>query len=671
MRISKFGARRVALTAVCVVVSSAAFLATGAAPVSARPAFRTGTVQDITDFDSYSCPQSGIGFVGFEDLGTDSTLGSASVPGLSFSADHGAHWTVRNFDAGAADGEKFPAGPLSSEQTHWSTATGANTATINLTGGTASHFSMLVSDYSKATLTAFSSTGKKLGSTPTHKIPDGRHMSIFQLDRPLGDIGKVTLTVNGHDFAIDSICTDAPQVPTPQLTLSSADGAPGSTITVDGSGFASDENVDISVDGHLDAPVHTDGTGAFHTQLVISELAAPGPATIVAQGAQDEGTANFSVHTDWRQNGFNASRASFNRAENQLDPADAANLVNAWPDADAGLTGGRPTAPIVVDGVVYTAAADGFVYAFNDVTGARVWACVPGTSPCATGSGMPHRRAKVVALRGAPSYDNGMLFVSAADGFLYALDPTNGKEIWGFDTGHPLNRAPLTDHGVVYVATDAANGTVFAIDEATGTPRWKKSLQTPVHSTLATNGKLVFAGTDSGLLYALNTKAQGAVVWTGKTKQRIRSSAAVANGLVVVGSQDGTVYAWNTDSTGTPKPVWKRATGQPVGAGIAIGQGGVFVGTESGTFDELSLSDGHPIDSFISGGSITTRAAVANGVVAFSDPVAQKIFVLNQSSFTSALFTADTGLVASDITLTNGAIYVGSTLNQIQKFALP
>jgi outer membrane protein assembly factor BamB len=663
VRIRKLSAGKIAFSAVCVAVASAAFLATGATPGSARPAAGHATVKDISDFGSYVCDQPG--FVGFENLSTGTALTSGTVHGLSFSTNNAARWHVGDFAAGEHDGQKYPAGRYTSEQTHFADADGATTATITLTGGLASTFSVLVSDYSNARLEAFAQNGASLGKTPPHRVPDGRHMGQLQIVQPTRKIARVTLTVNGADFAIDSICTDAVAVPTPQLTLTSTDGAPTSATTVEGTGFGAHEKVTIKLNNSLlNGYAMTDASGSFHRNLTIVESAPPGAATIVATGKNSNrtGAANFFVRQNWPQIGFGPGRTAFNPTENQIEPANAASLQPAW-GPDGGATGGRPTAVAVVNGVVYTASADGAVYAFNDESGALLWSCVPGTSPCVVGGHQRARHAaKPVALRGAPSYSDGRLFVAAADGNVYALDPANGEALWQFPTGRELNRAPLVAKGNVYVGSD--NGSVYALDQESGTQLWKRTLGTPVHSTIATDGNLLYVGTDSGVLNALHI-ADGTTAWTGTTGLPIRSSPAVTKGAVYVGSGDGNVYAWRASDG---EPLWTQPTNQPVGAPVAVGDDNVYVGDESGQLLELSASSGNILNAYPTGSSITSRAAIANNVV-YVGSSSDRLYALDLN--TNLLTSFPVGSSPTEVTVANGAVYIGSNDNHVDKFVLP
>ena len=81
----------------------------------------------------------------------------------------------------------------------------------------------------------------------------------------------------------------------------------------------------------------------------------------------------------------------------------------------------------------------------------------------------------------APIVVDGVMFVSGWDGYVWALDAANGKQLWQYKHSVPLdvplccgnvNRGVAVAAGKVFVAT--ANGQLVALDAASGQPVWQK-----------------------------------------------------------------------------------------------------------------------------------------------------------------------------------------------------
>jgi outer membrane protein assembly factor BamB len=76
----------------------------------------------------------------------------------------------------------------------------------------------------------------------------------------------------------------------------------------------------------------------------------------------------------------------------------------------------------------------------------------------------------------SPVVAAGMVFVSSTDGYLYAVNVTNGEKIWEFWIGTDAN-SPTIAHGKVFITS--ASGTAYAIDMISGLEVWSKSLGEP------------------------------------------------------------------------------------------------------------------------------------------------------------------------------------------------
>jgi alcohol dehydrogenase (cytochrome c) len=85
------------------------------------------------------------------------------------------------------------------------------------------------------------------------------------------------------------------------------------------------------------------------------------------------------------------------------------------------------------------------------------------------------------ALEAAPIVIDGVMFLSGWDGYVWALDATNGKVFWRYRHAIPLdvplccgnvNRGVAVADGKVFFATP--NGHLVALDASTGKPVWQK-----------------------------------------------------------------------------------------------------------------------------------------------------------------------------------------------------
>jgi outer membrane protein assembly factor BamB len=76
-------------------------------------------------------------------------------------------------------------------------------------------------------------------------------------------------------------------------------------------------------------------------------------------------------------------------------------------------------------------------------------------------------------IKSSPVASAGMVFVASTDGYLYAVNATNGAKIWDFWIGTDAN-SPTVANGKVFITS--ASGTLYAINMYTGVEAWNQSL---------------------------------------------------------------------------------------------------------------------------------------------------------------------------------------------------
>ena len=125
----------------------------------------------------------------------------------------------------------------------------------------------------------------------------------------------------------------------------------------------------------------------------------------------------------------------------------------------------------MANGVVYIGAGDGNVYALNASTGAKLW------------SYNTRMVRELLARRG----EWGGLYIGArVDGNVYALNASTGAKLWSYTTGNPVNSSPAVANGVVYIGS--LDGDVYALNASTGAKLWSYTTGSDVY-VLARRGE--------------------------------------------------------------------------------------------------------------------------------------------------------------------------------------
>lgn len=202
-------------------------------------------------------------------------------------------------------------------------------------------------------------------------------------------------------------------------------------------------------------------------------------------------------------------------------------------------TGGRIRgSAAVADKRAYVGSFDGVVYAFDVASGKQVWRYdTEGTKLKSGDYGFDRR-----SIQSSPAVVNGVVYVGARDGFIYAIDAASGALKWRVDHHISwINSSPAVDKGVLYAGSSDAHF-LQAVDVATGKEIWKAQSNGIVWSSPAVTDRFAYWGDGPGRIHVTD-RASGAEVSSFRTGSQVLSSPVIDGDLLFVGSGDGGIYA--------------------------------------------------------------------------------------------------------------------------------
>lgn len=210
--------------------------------------------------------------------------------------------------------------------------------------------------------------------------------------------------------------------------------------------------------------------------LLVAGCAPQSPGSGVDQGAPEHGaTALHESADDWPTIGGDPGK-SHHSPLREITPANVNALGLAW-SVDLGTNRVLEATPVVIGGVMYTSGVAGRVYALEAATGKELWRFEPQVD-------MQVNRTVCcdMANRGV-AVARGKVYVSALDGWMYALDARTGAVAWKSDAvvdrnrGYSSTGAPEVAGDVVVIGNAGAEydvrGYVSAFDLDTGEFAWR------------------------------------------------------------------------------------------------------------------------------------------------------------------------------------------------------
>ena len=244
--------------------------------------------------------------------------------------------------------------------------------------------------------------------------------------------------------------------------------------------------------------------------------------------------------------------------------------------------------PLVAQGLLFVAAENGFLYALDPENGSsddRGW-----RRP----RGQPQDLAPLVA---GPAYDpiNRLVLSPSEDGKVYAYNADSGEEAetWdaAFQAGDKIWSTPVvgTLDGIAMAWFGSHDHHVYAINVSTGEEIWNRPYRTGgvvAGRPLLFDG-MVIAGSFDKKLYALDAR-DGSFLWDFEGDNWFWAGAVTNGDTIFAPNMDGSIYALSRDGI----LQWQYHSGAPIVSRPALVPAGLAVANRNGELILLDVSRG-------------------------------------------------------------------------------
>lgn len=291
--------------------------------------------------------------------------------------------------------------------------------------------------------------------------------------------------------------------------------------------------------------------------------------------------------------------------------------------------------PVWAAGVLFVTAYDHNLYALDGAEGRLLW-----KFPTDGGIG------------GAAAVAGDRVLVGSTDRRLYALRIADGRPLWSLEVGGPIYTTPRIAGRLAFFGAD--DGFFYAVDLESGRVVWRVNLAAPIRSSAGFHGETLVVGTEDGGVYALDLR--GNLRWQFTARRGVTASPWIDDEMVVVGSWDWHVYALDPR---TGWAIWRFRTGRPVLSSPVVADGIIYVGSADGTLYALNARTGNPAWRFQAGGQVNAPPCVLGGqvLVGATDGC---LYAIDRRSGTALWSFPTEGPIVSAPEVAEGMLYVTS-----------
>lgn len=201
---------------------------------------------------------------------------------------------------------------------------------------------------------------------------------------------------------------------------------------------------------------------------------------------------------------------------------------------------GFDSGPIIADGRVYAADADGQVIALSLATGQQLWLHKYDTGFMAS-----------------PAYDQGVVYVGDLDGIVRALDASSGKLVWQYDAQQEIDAGANFFQNSVLVTSQS--GSLLALDRQTGNLQWRYETEDQLQCGPTLAGNLTFLGGCDQHLHIVDVRTGQAATERIPIQAPTGSTPSVSDNIVLVPNYNGQIWAFQSPSN---QLLWKFEDGQ-------------------------------------------------------------------------------------------------------------
>lgn len=261
---------------------------------------------------------------------------------------------------------------------------------------------------------------------------------------------------------------------------------------------------------------------------------------------------------------------------------------------------------------------------------------------------------------------SGTIYVGTNDGYLYALNPTDGVPLWSYSRGNTAAPAIGPDEAIFKTVGGGQRDTAEVVRlDAGGNQQWQYTL--PGYGNFSSltyaDNTVYFGWQYDRSVYAFDA-GSGVVRWSyriGDASRMFSAPAIASDGAVYIGATDGNLYAFDGTNGSL---LWNYQTGGQIWmwASPVIGPDNtVYVGSSDGSLYAINGGDGTLRWRYATEGQIMSSPALGPDGTLYVGSRDHYVYAINTADGTLR-WRHQTGDMVNSTPAVDaaGAVYIGS-----------
>jgi outer membrane protein assembly factor BamB len=301
--------------------------------------------------------------------------------------------------------------------------------------------------------------------------------------------------------------------------------------------------------------------------------------------------------------------------------------------------------PIIVDGIIYLGDLDGEFYALNLTDGKQLW-----------------KHESMSGYLAGAAYQKGLVVVGDYDGLIHCFDANDGTEKWNYQTDSQIDAGPNFFEDSVLMTSE--DGKLYSIGLSDGQLRWAYETGDQLRCSPTIADRKTFLGGCDGKLHIVDVTTGQAIGEGLPLEGPTGSTPSAIDHWVIVPTHSGTIFGIDAPSTERRWTFVDSERSQEIETSPAVHDGLAFVLTKNRRCLALKVADGTLVWEYVLKKPSQASPVVCDGRIWFGSSDG-RLVALDEKTGKEVWQAEHQGKIKGSIAIADGRLVVATDRGSI------